>query len=481
MNGEEEIVESATFAATTARRGAAYAEFEKRRLARKLAVPTDDWDVKTAFRKRDQPICLFGEDAHDRRERLRGFLVEEVVTGETSVSKQESAEKEEKDEATGHEKDREEEFYTEGAPELKDLRTRIARGSLLRTAIRLKQEREERGEGGTGDGARAKLREAEYNVVSEVANMGMLSSSSGNPRPLTCISTTGDSVVTGALDGAISKWSLPSCARVDKLQPHSARVSNVRFDVDGKRLLSCSADKSAKMFVKNGDDRFAHRLTATLHGGRVSDAHFHPWINDLYATASYDGRFILSSVEKGPLLTQDTGHPSGVHSMIFDKDGALLLTGGVEGGIRMWDLRSGRCILTFQGAHAEGVLSLGFRGGGGRVLVSCSADHSCKVWDLRKTKPIWTIPAHHGVVSGIGFLKRKTDEHLGALGLVTSGYDGKVKVWAPRRGWAFVKGWSCESRIMGIDVGERGIVVAGWDRKWRWFGLDRDARDTEMT
>ena len=68
------------------------AEFDRRRRARTLTLPTDDvqvilnllfrkfngivliLQVKLKLRALNQPICLFGEDALDRRERLRALL-----------------------------------------------------------------------------------------------------------------------------------------------------------------------------------------------------------------------------------------------------------------------------------------------------------------------------------------------------------------------------------------------------------------------
>ncbi|KAJ2800897.1 hypothetical protein H4S07_005065, partial [Coemansia furcata] len=56
------------------KRRQAMAEFERKKLARTIATPTDDKLVKEHLRKHEQPICLFGEDAGDRRNRLRYIL-----------------------------------------------------------------------------------------------------------------------------------------------------------------------------------------------------------------------------------------------------------------------------------------------------------------------------------------------------------------------------------------------------------------------
>jgi len=46
----------------------------KRKRARELAVPTNDNQVKLKLRDSGEPVCLFGEQAPERRERLRDVM-----------------------------------------------------------------------------------------------------------------------------------------------------------------------------------------------------------------------------------------------------------------------------------------------------------------------------------------------------------------------------------------------------------------------
>lgn len=104
------------------------AELERRKRAKSIPVPTDDGRVKLKLRELGHPICLFGEDAHDRRERLRELLsrlspdeVQRVLaSGEDGRAEQES--------------EIEEEFFTEGSQELKAARLDMLRFSLERCA-----------------------------------------------------------------------------------------------------------------------------------------------------------------------------------------------------------------------------------------------------------------------------------------------------------------------------------------------------------
>ena len=68
---------------------------------------------------------------------------------------------------------------------------------------------------------------------------------------------------------------------------------------------------------------------------------------------------------------------------------------------RVWDLRTGRCIMFMEG-HLKTILSVDFNPNGYQ-LATASEDNSVKIWDLRQSKCIYTIPAHNNLVSKVKF------------------------------------------------------------------------------
>ena len=49
------------------------------RRARTLPIPTVDREVKLRLREMGEPICLFGEEPGDRRERLKKRVIEYYI------------------------------------------------------------------------------------------------------------------------------------------------------------------------------------------------------------------------------------------------------------------------------------------------------------------------------------------------------------------------------------------------------------------
>lgn len=145
-------------------------------------------------------------------------------------------------------------------------------------------------------------------------------------------------------------------------------------------------------------------------------------------TVSCDCSFRLWDVTTGQQLLLQDGHAREVFGLDFQCDGSLAATCDQSGVCRVWDLRTGRCVSTLQvGArgvreaqgHVKGMLCCCFAPNGFQFATG-SDDNTVKIWDLRKQKSIYTVPAHNSVVPDVRF--DKTGEFL-----ATCSFDHTVK------------------------------------------------------
>lgn len=519
-----EVLPSAALEAADTQRAALLQTFEDKRAARQIAVPTSEEGICVALRRLSQPICFFGEDLHDRRERLRAALATEARSAESGAAhlppagritapaggaSSEDVAAGGSDEGgaaggafgradrSGEDKLVEEEYYVEGTAQVRALRYALALPTLERARRRLQQERELRSADGGRDEAKSAFQAAEAKAVECVRGGGIMASQVGDTRPLSAVSfglhpgrissSTNDRsgagvwsnvgdwiVVTGSWSGNVKIWGGGAEAKLlQTISMHTGRVSSVYMNAEHPRvLLTAAADLQANMFlakdIGSSEDPvlFEHATKFGGHTQRVSDCRMHPGREALVVTCSYDGTFILHDSGKS-LLTQTTGHEN-VCTSAFHPDGSLLATCGTEGGVRLWDMRSGRAVMTMAKAHVGTVACLDFSGDG-RVLASGGGDNTVKIWDLRGKRCGYTIPAHVGLVSAVRFAGGGGDV------LVSSSFDKSVKIWSSRRGWALLKDHpGHEDKVTALDVtpDAQWIVSATYDKTFKLWGVD---------
>lgn len=420
-------------------------------------VPLDDATVRKWLRDRSLPICLFGEDDHDRRKRLRV-----AVTQKTAPPAPLSA-KEEKFQKPTKVVQQTEEFYIEGSQALKRLRSSLAKPSLARAASRLARERVQQS---------AESQKSEEKAVLAAMSLQLTHAQVADRRPLSAVGLGyGDNgmriVVTGGWGGNVAVRVGDCSVERQAILEHSDRISAIsmpRFKQDA--LLTASADCTACLFLRGDTETegiytLRHRFRG--HDARVTDAKMHPFRYDVVVTSSFDGTFGLHD-DGGLVQKQITGHTK-VYRVNFHVDGSLLGTCGLEGGLRLWDLRSGRAVVSIPDAHEGGALGIEFSGNG-VVYATCGMDNMVKLWDMRRNANVKSIAAHRALVSSIRFGGGLTGSEL----LFSSSYDQTVKCWSASRNWGLIV--ACTSHIekvtsldCSLDCGE--VVSACYDKMWR--------------
>ena len=160
-----------------------------------------------------------------------------------------------------------------------------------------------------------------------------------------------------------------------------------------------------------------------------------------------------------------SGHTKGVNAIrFFPKHGHLLLSAGLDGKVKIWDVASGQPMRTYSG-HSKGVRDIAFSNDG-RRFISVSYDKNVKLWDTETGKVVTTLstgkipycgkfhpsPDYQNVVLcgthdkkivqwdlGTGEVVQEYNEHMGAVNTITfvdqgrrfvsSSDDKTMRVW----------------------------------------------------
>ncbi|KAF3575664.1 hypothetical protein DY000_02035804 [Brassica cretica] len=207
-------------------------------------------------------------------------------------------------------------------------------------------------------------------------------------------------------------------------------LTGCSFSRDGKILATCSLSGVTKLWEM---PQVTNKIAVLKdHKERATDVVFSP-VDDCLATASADRT-----------------------AKLWKTDGTLLQTfeasSGLDSLARVWDLRTGRSILVFQG-HIKPVLAVTFSPNGYH-LASGGEDNQCRIWDLRMRKSLYIIPAHANLVSQVKY------EPQEGYFLATASYDMKVNIWSGRD-FSLVKSLAGhESKVASLDITADSSCIA---------------------
>ncbi|KAJ3034787.1 U4/U6 small nuclear ribonucleoprotein Prp4 [Rhizophlyctis rosea] len=498
-------------------------EFERKKIAKSVAVPTSDVEVRRRLREEGEPQTLFGEGPADRRDRLRQILVRKARDQQATTTS-EKAESEGEEESS--EEEEEEEFYTLGRDELVDARRNIASYAIPRAKKRIAAQRAEI------DIPFAQRKRVKHDWYTHVKTFETKSLQYGDERPLSYCAFSPNSkvIATASFSGTMKLWNVPALEKLHAYRGHNARVSGIDFHPQS----TINQSPSALNLASGALDGVVHLWSfeketpiASLQGHdmRVARVAFHP-SGRYIGTASFDKTWRLWDAQTQQELLMQEGHSREVFAIGFQDDGSLVATGGFDSGGRVWDLRTGRSIWTLEG-HVKHILCLDWSPNGYQIATG-SEDNSIRIWDVRQTKNLYTIPAHknlvtqvkywhagtnfereddgwvwpgsgdvkmgeanggdHGDVAGDVRVKMEVDgeeEEKGkvAIGpqgrrqlldgslLVSSSHDGTCKVWTDGDFKPIKALTGLEGKVMNCDISSDGkyIATASYDRTFKLY------------
>jgi eukaryotic-like serine/threonine-protein kinase len=201
-------------------------------------------------------------------------------------------------------------------------------------------------------------------------------------------SPDGTRLLTASADGTARVWNINSLQPVALPLQHSNQVLKARFSPDGTRIVTASMDHTARIW----DAIAGAPITEALqHSDEVVEAAFSP-DGRRVVTASKDNTARVWDARTGKLLGQVLRHLRTVHSVAFSHDGLRLVTGSADHTARIWDALSGEP-LTVPMEHDREVLDVSFSPNDQRV-VTVSEDRTARLWDLETGLPL-SEPLRH--------------------------------------------------------------------------------------
>ncbi|KAJ5801453.1 uncharacterized protein N7518_003521 [Penicillium psychrosexuale] len=479
----------------TERASAILSQFERKRRAAAMVVPTDDTRVRARLRELGEPITLFGEGPSERRDRLREFLTDMAEKQGGGEIEMEEAEEE---------GEQQEEFFTDGGQDLLEARKNIALYSLPRAKARVARLKDE---STITLRTHVKHRKA---VKEKLQGFDLYGSQIAGDRPVSIcrFAPDGQTIAAGNWSGEIKLLGVPNLEEKATFKAHTDRVGGLSW-FPGATLPGSNVSPSTVNLISGGGEGNLHlwaldqeKPLATLsgHSARVCRTEFHP-SGRYAASASFDSSWRLWDIETATELLLQEGHSREVYTVAFNSDGSLVASGGFDSIGRIWDLRTGRNVMILDG-HIREIYGMDWGVDGYRVL-SGSGDGLVKCWDLRQMKETGGIGAHKSVVSDLRWYKGaeaasflpSTDGGMDIDGaapaaadkaaeapspkksgtfFVSSGFDKSVNIFSADD-WSLVKSLSGHSgNVLSTDISDdaKWIASSGHDRTVKLWGIE---------
>ena len=242
-------------------------------------------------------------------------------------------------------------------------------------------------------------------------------------------SPDGRMLVSAGDDGAIHEWTVAD--GLGDLARNVAQASDVvwgvRFDSQGKTLASAGEDgtvqvwevgkatAAAPLIDRVGDflsvafapdggglvagtgegDIFGWALPSAtplfkpIHGAHTSDVwklEFSPR-GDRFATASSDATSMVVEYPSGRVVGPAFEGAGGINDVAFTPNGEVLVGGGSDGALHLWDLSHDRLITSTASGHSQPIIDVELSGDG-RLLATLGRDQLIRLWTLGRNHPL---------------------------------------------------------------------------------------------
>ena len=180
-------------------------------------------------------------------------------------------------------------------------------------------------------------------------------------------------------DRTIRLWSLETWTCLVVYKGHEGPVWNVRWGPFGHYFATCGWDKTVRVW---GQDHISYLRMMVGHDSNVNQIAWHP--NGAYVFSAGDGpdkSVRMWSFVSGECVRVFSGHTEFISALECSTDGKKLASADGSGTIILWDLATGDLIKRCRGHGKGGIWSLSFSAES-TVLVSGGADGTVRLWDI---------------------------------------------------------------------------------------------------
>ncbi|KZP12726.1 dynein regulator [Athelia psychrophila] len=239
-------------------------------------------------------------------------------------------------------------------------------------------------------------------------------------------------------DATVKIWDWETGELERTLKGHTKAIQDVDFDHKGNLLVTCSSD----LFIKIWDSQNEWKNVKTFpgHEHSVSSVKFMPG-DQFIVSASRDRTIRVFDVASTHMIRTIVGHTDWVRCAIPSDDGRLLASCSSDHTGRIWDAQSGESKMELRGhenvvevitfapvaAYAAirqltGIPDAGSSKKPGAYAATGSRDKTIKLWDAQSGQLLRDLPGHNNWIRALVF-------HPSGKYLLSAADDKTIRVW----------------------------------------------------
>jgi transcription initiation factor TFIID subunit 5 len=179
------------------------------------------------------------------------------------------------------------------------------------------------------------------------------------------------------MDKTIILWHLGLWQALVIYRGHDLPVWDVKWGPYGHYFLTGGRDGTARLWSQ---DQIGYLRLFAGHNSDVDVVAWHP--NNAYVfTGSHDKTVRMWQITNGVSVRMFTGHTANITALACSKNGKLLASADDQGTIIIWDLNSGRLVKRMRGHGKGGIWSLDWSAES-TVILTGGMDGTVRVWDV---------------------------------------------------------------------------------------------------
>jgi eukaryotic-like serine/threonine-protein kinase len=193
----------------------------------------------------------------------------------------------------------------------------------------------------------------------------------------------GQLVAVASDGGYVAVFERRSGKRLTPPRPfHVHHVVSARFSHDGRKLVTASWDKTARVW----EPRTGEPLTGPMcHGTKLKWAEFSPDDQFILTTSGDSAARIWDA--RNARFVRELRHEGELQSAHFSPDGTRVLTASSDMTARIWDIRTGNLLGTLP--HSMSVVSALYSPDGQRIVTTSGGSYGqLRLWDAQTFMPL---------------------------------------------------------------------------------------------